>query len=195
MMSGLQFYKTYTSLSLHFQSNYDILKYGKAKNLTPDSYSKRKDRLKFESYAQKIQDERAAFYFCTANFMHNGKNWFYEPYADASDIYKQWKKYFDAFDYNFKQEFANLKKVLNDYDTTFEKMLLQTTSGNNPPLLQLLLAGKLSPEFVCKMDAHFQFIDTWYDMYAYSDPYIQDKLFRLKKYTPLVNMLRKEIGK
>jgi hypothetical protein len=195
MMSGYDFYRTYSSLNWHFTSKFDIVKYGlHSKRLSVDGYKKRNDHLKFETYAKKMQSERIGYYFCVANCVHNKSNWIYESYSDADDIYKQWKKYFDAFEYNFKQEMGVLKGVIDKNDTTIRKMLLPTDSWNNPPLLQLLFSGKLSPEFIVTMDSHFQFIDNWYDMYFNIDPYIESKLFTLRKYVPLVAILRKELS-
>jgi|ERR1035437_1621604 hypothetical protein len=195
MLSGFQFYKTYCSLNLHFSGKYDVLKYGdRLKSLNMTAYEKRKEKFKFMAFATKLQDERSAYHHCVANFMHNNSNWLYEPFSESDAIHKNWRKYFDAFEYNFKQEFNVLNNVMESNNAKFETMLLQTESGRKPPLLQLMLTRKVSPEFIIKLDSRFQFIDTWYDLYLKHDPLVETIIFKLKKYSPLLNLLRKELG-
>lgn len=193
MLTGFQFYKIHTSLQLHFNSKLNYLKYGASlKKLTIDSFNKRNDRLRFDSYASKLNNEHEAMQFCVANFVHNDEKWIYKEYGESESVYRNWKKYFSAFAYNFTGEFKTLQKIQADKSITFNKMLEQTPSGGQPPLLQLALHGMLSPEFIVTLDSKFSFITKWKDIYKDVDPFIEKKLSILTNYEPICILISKE---
>ena len=193
-MSGYQFFRTYQSLHWHFTSKFDVLKYGEeSKTLSIDNFNKRKDKLKFETFASKIQG-KTGFYFCIANFVHNDEQWFYGDFKDADAIYRNWRKYFDAFTYNFKAEIKKLENIVDVHKLDgFKSLMLQTSSGNKPPLLQLLLHSEVTPECVCMYVTGFNFLESWSELYL-DDPLVQKKLFIIKKYQPLCKLISKELG-
>lgn len=195
MLSGFDFFRTYSSVHWHFTSAFDVLKYGcNSRNLTLDNYKRRRDKMKFDGFSNKLNDERTAFYFCVANFVHNKENWFYDGFTEANSIYTSWRKYYDAFQYNFKSEFKIMDAVLKERNMSFKNSLIKTPTGANPPLLQLLLHGTLTPEFICRMNDKFDFLESWYNIYTCNDPFVESKINTLRKYQPLVMALSKELG-
>jgi hypothetical protein len=194
MITGFQFFKTYQTVNWHLLSKIDVLKYsGTPKNLTLDSYRLRDDRMRFESYANKINTEREAFYFCVSNFVHNNDKWIYDCFDDSNLVYKGWRKYFDAFSYNFKAECLTLENIKTAKGLMHDKLFVQTKSGGQPPLLQMLLHGLVTPEFVCTMEYHFKFFKSWNDLYSGIDPMVENTLSKLTNYVPLVKIIRMEL--
>jgi hypothetical protein len=189
MLSGYNFFRIHHSLNLHFTSNFDIIKYGNNnKSVSLDVYHKRRDKGRYDLYGNKFYSENDATDFCIANFIHNEEGWLYNDYKEADAIYTQWSAYFDAFKYKFKSEYFILTKIMNERKINFDTMLVRTTNGNNPPLMQLLIHGKLSPEFVITLNEQFKFINRWYDEIQ-NDPYLEREIFKLKKYAPLCNVI------
>lgn len=190
MISGYQFYRIHHSLNLHFTSNFDVLKYGyQSKSVSLELFNNRKDKGRFDIFANKINSDTKAIHFCIANFVHNTDGWIYREYDDADAIYTQWNKYYDSFSYEFKTEYIFLTKMMHEKGIKFNDMLVPTTSGNYPPLLQLLLHNKVTPEFVCTLDSKFEFTDGWYEG-SRNDPYVEKEVFILKKYTPLCSVIK-----
>lgn len=182
----------YHSLNLHFTSSFDVLKYGnKSKTVSVDSYNKRRDKPRFESYANRLHNERTAFRFCVANFVHNEESWFYGDYTEAESIYTEWKGYLESFEYKFKGEYKSILNIMREKEIKFDRMIEPTASGNNPPLMQLLLQGKITPEFVCTLNTQFAFLDGWYE-HVEEDPFVSKKVFTLQKYYPLCRLITKE---
>lgn len=152
-------------------------------------YERRRDKLRFESMAVKLNNAKKAFDFCVANFVHNNDKWIYEDYQTSESIYNEWKRYMDGFKYRFTEEYKKLEGVQKKHGKKFGDMIVKTESGNQPPLLQLLLFNEFTPEFVCKLDSHFHFIQGWYDMYKKEDPFLANRTFILTRYTPILRML------
>lgn len=191
MLSGFALYRTYQALNLHFTSKFDVLKYGQApKTFTREVFEKRSDKIRFDSFARKIPEDEA-FKFCLANFVHNKDKWFYEDLTDQWDVYLSWKKYFDAFAYHFDLEQKIVDDVMRDKDVTMSQMLQETKSGNQPPLLQMLLHGKVTPEYVVTLDHTLKFVGEWNALYKGVDPFVEQKLFVLTKYSKLCYILSK----
>lgn len=194
MLTPYHFFRLYQSCNLHFTSSFDILKYGaKNKASTTEMWDKRRDKTKFEMYAAKCENERIAFHFCIANFVHNYGGWLYKETTEAQDIYNQWSAYHNSFKFNFEREYSSVKKVMDDKGFKYNDLLVPTASGNHPPLLQLLNHGKVTPEFVVTMHNYKPFLSEWYDKYGAVDPYLQKQIFTLQKYAPLSKLVVKEI--
>lgn len=194
MITGYKFFKIYQSLNLHFFSSFDILKYGsKSKSTTEDIFTNRNDASRFEYLGSKVINEKMAFNLCVANFVHNDKEWFYKEFSECKDFYEKWEGYNKSFSYRFKKEFTFLKETMSTKNKTFNCFIKKTEKGNNPPLLQLYLHKKITPEFLCTLDAKFKFINTWYDEFSNDDPYLEKQLQILTKYTPLYKIIRSRL--
>ncbi len=191
MLSSFQFYKIYQSLNLHFTSNsFDFFKYGfNSKSVNKISFDNRRDRMRFDVFSNKLMYKDTAFNFCVSNFVHNEENWIYNDYQDAESIYKQWLKYINSFTYSFKREFKYLESIKEENSVYFQNLLYPITTNSKPPLLQLTLHGRFTPEFICTLDNKFKFLNMWKDENQ-SDPFVSKKIQNLIKYTKLLTMIR-----
>ena len=62
MNDPFESYKLYNALKLHFETNYDAIKYNFKSNVTPQSFFKRKDKYFFAKLAKKYNGELKEFY-------------------------------------------------------------------------------------------------------------------------------------
>jgi hypothetical protein len=168
------------------------MKYG-VRQANINAFNKRNDKLKFESYGNKFDTEHEAVQFCFANFVHNSDSFVYSDYMASETIYKEWKKYFKFFNDNFKDEFAELTKVMQTNSVDFKQMQSITKGWNHPPLLQMYLHGTLTAEFIVTLDSKFSFLESWLESYGGVDPFIEKKLTILTKYKPICILISKEV--
>ena len=193
MITGFKFFTIYKSLHLHFTSSFDITKYGSnSKTLKIETYKNRHDRYKFESFSNKLNSEKESYDFCLANFVHNSDDWIYKDFKDSDAIYKKWKGYTDGFLYRITNDYKLLESIRKKHNIALVDMFKQTKSGNHPPLLQLYLHKKVSPEFVCTLEPYFNFLEEWDTLYKNTDPYLGKQLFLLTKYVPLCKIIKLE---
>lgn len=184
MISGFQFYKIYTAIKLHFTTSYNALKYNvdSSKSINRDTYDNRKDVLRMEYWSQKFQTKQHAMEFCIFNFVYNTGDWFYNDFDEANSIYLKIKSFYGALSKNLKDDILYIKNT----NTKFSDLINPTKSGNKPPLLQMVLHGNISKEFVCISDDGF--INRWMEEYN-NDPFISRELNILTKYKLFVNIL------
>ncbi len=191
MISGFKFWQIYQSLYLHFSSSYDVIKYGtKSKTLTKSSFERRRDKGRFEIFANKLNSTKEALYLCISNFVRNEEGWIYRDYNDSFVVYCEWKAYIESFSYRFKEELFFIEKTKKDNDLSFNDLLKKTPSGKHPPLLQLYFNKKISIECLTLLAQKFDFLNDWINEYE-NDPYISNELKILTKYFPLIIIIRK----
>ena len=56
MVDPFESYKLYNALKLHFESDYDAIKYNFKSNVTPNSFFKRRDKYFFAKIARNQKD-------------------------------------------------------------------------------------------------------------------------------------------
>ena len=194
MISGFATYQIYMATQLHLTGKYDLFKYGvNAKRWNIEAYQKRNDQHKFESLGHKVYKAKVAIEFCAANFVHGKQDWLYHEISDANDVYHGWRGYLESFAYRFKTEFNIMQQTMTERSMTFDDMVSKTASGNHAPLLQMLIKGYVTPEFILKLDEHKLFLDGWVTEYD-SDPFIKKRLHMITKYRPLFNLFRKRLS-
>jgi len=185
MLSGFEFFKIYHSLQLHFSSSgYDVLKYNGKTNITYERFEHRRDKMRFDSFAHKLIGKNKAGHFCIANLVYGSKQFVYEPYDDAYEVYLQWRKVRESITRTFEKDVSYLNTLVSSR-ATFD-IFAKTKKGNHPPILQVALGGQVSIETLCILDKeHREFFDNWSDM-CQNDPYIDKVLLKWKKYQPFV---------
>jgi hypothetical protein len=186
MLSGYEFFKIYHSLHLHFTSaKYDVFKYNGKTNASYSAFERRRDKLRFDSFANKLIGKHKAGQFCIANFVYGSNHFIYEPYDDGYDVYLHWKKIRESVTHTFEKDIGYLNRIVENKPgiNLFEK----TKSGNHPPLLQVGLAQMVGVETLCIIDKeHREFFDNWM-LICDNDPMVTEKLLMWKKYQPFVN--------
>jgi hypothetical protein len=185
MLSGFDFFKIYHSLHLHFTSSkYDVLKYNGRTNVSFEVFDRRRDSMRFNSFAHKLIGKNKAGRFCIANFVYGSKNFIYEPYDDAYEVYMKWKKVRESITRTFEKDVSYLNTLASSR-AAFD-LFAKTKKGNYPPILQVVLGGHISIETVCILDKeHKEFFDNWKEI-CQNDPYVEKELLKWKKYQPFV---------
>jgi hypothetical protein len=169
---------------LHFRTTFNILgHYDAPKTINKNNYEKREDREIFSTWNFKSVNECQKF--CIFNFVKS-ENWLYNKQSDAWDVYYEKMKYFSTFKENINKDYETIKLLLRTKNISFNEITKQTKSGGRPPILQLLFQDHISIEFVCIVNNKFTFADKWNTI----DPLIVDAAFLIKKYSPLINIIR-----
>jgi hypothetical protein len=175
-------YKLYNALKLHFESNYDAVKYNFKSNVTPTSFFKRKDKYFFAKLAKKYNGELKDFY--VSQFINT------ETYigdmmdSEAEQNYKDHKRIQESIHRVFSIDINRLTEENVPFDCLFK------ASDNAYPLVvKLWLQKEISLETVVILNAIFKFIDR--ESKNISDTIIWPDTRRLiEKYEPFVNFNR-----
>ena len=175
-------YKLYNALKLHFESNYDAVKYNFKSNVTPSSFFKRKDKYFFAKLAKKYNGELKDFY--VSQFINT------ETYigdmmdSEAEQNYKDHKRIQESIHRVFSIDINRLTEENVQFDYLFK------ASDNAYPLVvKLWLQEEISLETVVILNAIFKFIDR--ESKNISDTIIWPDTRRLiEKYEPFVNFNR-----
>ena len=175
-------YKLYNALKLHFESNYDAVKYNFKSNVTPSSFFKRKDKYFFAKLAKKYNGELKDFY--VSQFVNT------ETYigdmmdSEAEQNYKDHKRIQESIHRVFSIDINRLTEENVPFDYLFK------VSDNAYPLVvKLWLQEEISLETVVILNAIFKFIDR--ESKNISDTIIWPDTRRLiEKYEPFVSFNR-----
>jgi hypothetical protein len=185
-MEAYQIFRIWQSFRLHFTSSkYSVLTYGfKTKAVSFETYKKRTDHGIFESWTKDAHSKETWGKICIANFSNNNEKWLYDSKADVMEVYYRWEKVRSSFTEVFRNDYSILAEhAKNQSIGDWREFTKKTPKGNNPIILQLLLANKIHPETVCHLDRLFPFIDDWGVLFD-NDPFLCLYILSLKKYTP-----------
>lgn len=157
---GFEVYKIYLAVKLHFTTKYDYIQYGGKVNATLESFTKRKDRYFFHKLSKKYGENEILDFFI-ANFATDSKGWVGNLLdKDGRDVYLDYKKRKDAFDYHFKSDCIRIR---NDFDArgiSFDDGIL-VHGGQHPRLLQLFLQKKLGIQTLIILDNFISYSKNW----------------------------------
>lgn len=186
-MNGLNFWKIYLPIHLHFTTDFDCLKYkGKLPGINKENYEKRKEKNLVEFFGNKFNSDLKAGNFCLANSVISD-NWLYNDFNEAESVYEKWAEAKLYRDQMFEADVVFLKDIIKSGKVDkFSGFLKNTASGNKPPLLQLLIHKKISMESIAILDNFLDFTTNWEKKYE-QDPMLNKLLFNLKKYKPFVS--------
>ena len=175
-------YKLYNALKLHFESNYDAVKYNFKSNVTPSSFFKRKDKYFFAKLAKKYNGELKDFY--VSQFINT------ETYigdmmdSEAEQNYKDHKRIQESIHRVFSIDINRLTEENVPFDYLFK-----ASDNAHPLVVKLWLREEISLETVVILNAIFKFIDR--ESKNISDTIIWPDTRRLiEKYEPFVNFNR-----
>jgi len=161
MYDGFSVYKTYLAVKLHFTTDkYDYHKYEGAVNAKLETFTKRNDRYFFHKLSR-IYNDREILGFFLSNFLYDSNKWIGSLLRnDGKDVYLDWKKRQDAFDYHFKQDCLLVYNTFNDKRLSFNDGF-SVFSGQHPRFLQLLLSKKISYETAIVFEDTIQYSKKW----------------------------------
>lgn len=175
-------YKLYNALKLHFETNYDAVKYNFKSNVTPQSFFKRKDKYFFAKLAKKYNGELKDFYI--SQFINTEKYIGDMMDKDAEENYAKYKKIKESIHRVFSVDI----NILNEQEKQFDS-LFKSENGQVPLIVKLWMQEEISLETVVILNSIFGFIGR--ESVNISDTIIWPEIKRLiEKYTPFVNYNR-----
>lgn len=184
MYGGFEVYKEYLAIKNHFTTNsYDYAKYEGKVNVKLDSFTKRNDRHFFHKLSKRYNEREIVDYF-VCNFLVSNK-WVGDLLKhDGTEEYIKWKKYQDAYRYNFRSDCVLVNNDFNSSGISFDDGL-GVSSGQHPRLLRLYLRKKIHFQTLYIIDRIINFSRKW-------DNQIEEKVVwpevskKLKKVKPFV---------
>ena len=161
MYGGFDVYKIYLAVKNHFTAkSYDYERYGGKVNVKLTSFTKRNDRHFFHKLSQRFDEREVVDYF-VCNFLVNSNKWIGDLVRnDGTEEYKNWKKYKDAYRYNFRNDAVLCCDDFVSNNLSFDNAL-QPNSGQHPRLLRLYLRKKITIQSLYIMDQVIGFSKKW----------------------------------
>src|SRR6056300_842540 len=182
MNDPFESYKLYNALKLHFETNYDAVKYNFKSNVSPQSFFKRKDKFFFAKLAKTYESELKEFY--VANFKNDVKYVGDMLNEDGERYYREHKKVMESLTYRFQTDINKL----NDMDVSFDS-LLEAEDNSHPLIIKLWMQEEILLETVVILDSIIGFVER--ENKKITDTIIWPDIYRkIMKYKPFVKFDR-----
>jgi len=185
-MNSYEAYTLYLAIKLHFTSDsYDFYKHNAKVNSTFNTFLKRNDRFFFHKLTTKYSKEEMLDYF-VCNFFHNSKTWIGNLVrADGETNYTKWKKFNQAFTYNFRNDCLLVRNIIDGESISFDDVF-RVSNGQHPRLLRLLLSEQIGVQTFIILDKILSFCKNW-DKEIAETIIWPEKSFKITKLKPFVN--------
>jgi len=185
-MNSYEAYTLYLAIKLHFTSDsYDFYKHNAKVNSTFNTFLKRNDRFFFHKLTTKYSKEEMLNYF-VCNFFHNSKTWIGNLVrADGETNYTKWKKFNQAFTYNFRNDCLLVRNIIDGDRISFDDVF-RVSNGQHPRLLRLLLSEQIGVQTFIILDKILSFCKNW-DKEIAETIIWPEKSFKITKLKPFVN--------
>ncbi len=136
MLTGFEVWRYYLGIKLHFTSkDYDAVKSSGHVTAGRTAYAKRRDRLIFESLAEKFDQPREVIKYLVANFAYGHNNVIYDR-ESAQELLQKWIKNKESL----SRVFANDLQVIREY---FEKNHIRLSALDSTCIVLKLMKSKL----------------------------------------------------
>jgi hypothetical protein len=173
------------ALKLHFTTDsYDYHKYEGKVNCKLETFTKRNDRYFFHKLSTRYDKDDILGFF-VSNFLADSNKWIGSLIRnDGQDIFNDWKKRMESFDYYFRND---CNYIVNDFSSKRISFNggFGVFGGQHPKFFQLVLSKKISYETAVVFNKILQYSKQW-------DKQINEKVVwplhskRLKKYAQFV---------
>ena len=188
-MKGIDAYKKYVAIKLHFQTNYDYFKFsGKAK-ASRHSYETRRDKHIFDKLA-KIYDSEQYELLLVANFLDNKNVWIGDIATDVGrQRYLALKKKLQSLQHHFKEDMLRIKEeidtgVVKSFDEIFSVV---SDESCWPHLIEMMMQQDISIETFIIMNKILNFLPKMGKLI--SDDLVWPEVATLiSKYSPFVRV-------
>tara|TARA_B100001964_G_C14210040_1_gene590042 strand:+ start:149 stop:733 length:585 start_codon:yes stop_codon:yes gene_type:complete len=178
MIDPFESYKLYNALKLHFETNYDAVKYNFKSNVTPQSFFKRKDKYFFAKLAMKYNGQLKDFYI--SQFINTEKYIGDMMDKPAEENYARYKRIKESIHRVFSVDI----NILNEQEKQFDS-LFKSENGQVPLVVKLWMQEEISLETIVILNSMFGFIDR--ESQNISDTIMWPDMKRIiEKYTPFV---------
>ena len=144
MVDPFESYKLYNALKLHFETDYDAIKYNFKSNVSPNSFFKRRDKYFFAKLARNQKDLMNYYVF---NFIE------YVKYiGDMEDrYYIKHKKVHDSLGRTFQQDIDNMSSEKLDN--------LLVAKNQAPKVIEMWMHGDITLETLVILNAITNFVE------------------------------------
>ena len=182
MNDPFESYKLYNALKLHFETDYDAVKYNFKSNVSAKSFFKRKDKYFFAKLAKTYEADLKEFY--VANFKNDVKYVGDMLNEGGERYYREHKKVMESLTYRFQNDINKL----NDMNVPFDS-LLEAEQNRHPLIIKLWLQEELLLETVVILDSILGFVER--ENKKITDTIIWPDIYRkIMKYKPFVKFDR-----
>jgi len=186
-LSGLEFFKIYTPLRLHFfTTRYDLFKYKGHTTIADEKIILRQDYTRFEMYGKKMKNRETAAHWCIANFLDDNKEFIYNEFKDSERTYTEWKMIKESLGKILKDDVTYMKYMLLDHDLELNEAFIPTKSKRPAPIIQAIMNKRIRLESAVLINRAINFVDTNKNM-CHNDPYMQRVLFLIERYDKFVS--------
>jgi len=180
-MSGIEVYKMYLSLKLHFTTDsFDYFKYGNAAKASQHSFDGRRDKFFFVKLSRTFKEDELREFF-VANMIVEDKVYPATLVREGAKNYKEYIKRKQSMSYNFKEDVMTLHDISRRFDNLF------IIDGVHPPLLKAHLGGKITLETLAIFNKIFQFVGN-FDKIIKEDIVWKPLRNRVVKYEPFIHI-------
>lgn len=179
MIDPFESYKLYNALKLHFETDYDAVKYNFKSNVSSQSFFKRRDKYFFAKIAKHYEKDLKGYY--VANFKH-GVSYVGEMVNEVGEKnYIEHKKTLESLTRVFQNDINKLSEQKMEFDDLFK-----SEDGQHPLIVQLWMQEEITLETVVILNSLIGFIPR--ESKKISDTLIWPDIKRkIEKYTPFVN--------
>ena len=180
-MSGIEVYRLYLSLKLHFTTDtFDYFKYGNAAKASQHSFDSRRDKFFFVKLSRTFKEDELREFF-VANMIEEDKVYPATLVREGAKNYQEYIKRKQSLAYNFKEDVM----TLHDISQKFDKLFI--IEGVHPPLLKAHLGGKISIETLAIFNKIFQYVGN-FDKDIKEDIVWKPLRNRVVKYEPFISI-------
>ena len=180
-MSGIEVYKMYLSLKLHFTTDtFDYFKYGNAAKASQQSFDSRRDKFFFVKLSRTFKEDELREFF-VANMIVEDKVYPATLVREGAKNYQEYLKRKQSLTYRFKEDVF----TLHDISQKFDKLFI--IDGMHPPLLKAHLGGRISIETLAIFQKIFNYVENF-------DKIIKEEIVwrpirnRILKYEPFIHI-------
>ena len=180
-MSGIEVYRLYLSLKLHFTTDtFDYFKYGNAAKASQHSFDSRRDKFFFVKLSRTFKEDELREFF-VANMIVEDKVYPATLVREGAKNYQEYIKRKQSLAYNFKEDVMTLHDISQKIDKLF------IIEGVHPPLLKAHLGGKISIETLAIFNKIFQYVGN-FDKDIKEDIVWKPLRNRVVKYEPFISI-------
>lgn len=168
-------YRNFLALKMHFNSDYDYIKYNGKVSASPQSFDTRKDKYQF----YKLSKHKDPLKYLIANFVDGDLKWIGDIFSDESEkTYNEWLRRQQSITYIFEQDLNKLLTSFNDN--------VIVKNGQHPYLLKQYLRREISIETIIILNDILGFFNHWNK--NIEDTVLWPTIYRkLTKYKPFLH--------
>ena len=160
-MNGFDAYRIYNAIRLHFNTDFNAVKYHfKTKASTPSSFEMKKERYFFEKLARTYSNQNDLIAFYTSNFLKEN-TW---PTEMKDHVYKDWQGRLQSVSYLFSEDCKTILDQAENHDWNFTDLF----KTRNTFLYDLYHSDIIEIETLCLFEMMLQ--KRWMQLQSSQDP-------------------------